>query len=60
MRGIEFKWIKTLEGKIDEYIENHKDTTAGLATIVIQDNEIIFNRITQEYSSSVSIYVKYS
>lgn len=36
---------ETLEQKIDELISEHEDTTAGLATIVIEDDEIIINRM---------------
>lgn len=37
---------QTLDSKIDEYIAQHEDTIAALATIVIQNNEILVHRTT--------------
>lgn len=40
-----FASTETLEDKIDELIWEYEDTTAGLATIVIQDNEIVAHEL---------------
>ncbi len=40
-----FAFTETLDEEIDELISEHEDTTAGLATIVIEDDEIIINRM---------------
>lgn len=36
----------TLAGKLDSYIKEHEGTMAGLATIVIKDGQVIFERLT--------------
>lgn len=38
--------IQVLGDKIDAYIEQHEDTTAAVATIVMYDSEILVHRIT--------------
>lgn len=36
--------MRSLENKLDDYISQNEDTTAGLATMIIQDNEVIVRK----------------